>query len=132
MDPANTVRQFEAGEFAEFHHEDHVRTAWSYLQIYPPLEGLQRFIVALQRFAAARNQSGLYHETITWAYVLLIHERMKRSSCTETWDAFASRNADLLDWKNSILKSMYREETLQSNLARRVFLLPDKGLGRSA
>jgi hypothetical protein len=128
MDPAENVRQFESGELAEFHHEDHVRTAWSYLQVYPVLEGLRRFTVALQRFAAARNQSGLYHETITWAYVLLIHERMKRCGSGETWEAFASRNPDLLDWKNGILKAMYREKTLQSDLARRVFLLPDKGL----
>ena len=37
----------------------------------------------------------------------------------------AAANADLLDWKNSVLKSFYREETLRSDLARATFLFPD-------
>ena len=35
-------------------------------------------------------------------------------------------NPDLLQWKDSILKKYYREETLQSDLAKRIFLFPDK------
>ena len=43
----------------------------------------------------------------------------------EDWEDFAAANPDLLDWPNNILKSLYREETLQSERARRFFVLPD-------
>lgn len=35
-------------------------------------------------------------------------------------------HADLFDWKNSILLRYYRPETLHSDLARRIFLMPDR------
>jgi hypothetical protein len=45
----------------------------------------------------------------------------------QDWAAFAAANADLLHWQNSVLKTYYRAETLQSDLARRVFVFPDTG-----
>lgn len=68
-------------------------------------------------------------ETITCAYFFLIHERMVRCEGAG-WDDFAVRNADLLIWKNGILSRYYGEATLTSDLARRVFVLPDKVLAR--
>jgi hypothetical protein len=44
-----------------------------------------------------------------------------------TWEAFADRNSDLLVWKGGILTRYYAESTLKSDLARKVFVLPDKG-----
>ena len=41
---------------------------------------------------------------------------------------FSSRNADLIDWQNSVLRTYYRDETLASEKARRQFVLPDKHL----
>jgi hypothetical protein len=109
---------------SDFHHQHHVKMVWLYLQRYPVLETLTRFSENLKRFAAANGKPNLYHETITWAYVFLIHERMKRNS-EENWEQFASRNPDLLNWKSSVLRSFYRDETLQSDLARAMFLFPD-------
>ena len=37
---------------------------------------IQRFGDSLRRFAAAYGKQGLYHETITWAYLLLLNERI--------------------------------------------------------
>ena len=96
-----------------------------YLQRSPVLETLARFSANLKRFATANGKPNLYHETITWAYVFLINERIKRNGSCQSWEAFAAANADLLDWKNSVLKSFYREETLRSDLARATFLFPD-------
>ena len=108
-----------------FHHADHVRLAFAYLCEYPPLEALARFAAALKRFAAARGKPQLYNETITHAYFFLIRERMARfPGCA--WEEFAERNADLLTWKDGILGRYYRESTLQSELARAVFVFPDK------
>ncbi len=109
----------------EFHHADHVRLAFAYLAEYPVLQALDRFAAALKRYAAARGKSQLYNETITHAYFFLIRERMARTTATE-WDEFARGNADLLLWEGGILSRYYEEATLRSDLARSVFLFPDK------
>jgi hypothetical protein len=127
------IQQFEDGTTSAdtFHHADHVRLAFEYLCRYPALEALQKFSAALQRFAAAHGKAQRYHETITWAYLLLIRERQARAgcaqtSCVQTWEEFAERNADLLVWKGGVLSTLYRQETLDSELARRTFVLPDR------
>jgi hypothetical protein len=110
---------------AEFHHEDHVHLAFAYLCEFAPLEALQRFCLALKKYAAARGKTQLYHETITHAYFFLIRERMARGG-SQNWVEFSGNNPDLLVWRNGILARYYRESTLQSDLARSVFLFPDK------
>jgi hypothetical protein len=127
MNPEVLIQTFEADALPSdsFHHADHVRLAFAYLSQYPPLQALEKFSAALQRYAAARGKSQLYHETITYAYFFLIRERMARSGIVE-WDEFARRNPDLLVWKNGILTRYYQEATLQSDQARTVFLFPDK------
>jgi hypothetical protein len=92
------------------------------------LEALQRFSDALKRFAASQGKPQLYHETITWAYLLLIRERGARAGCTQTWAEFAKHNPDLFVWKGGVLTTLYRQETLDSDLARHTFVLPDQGL----
>jgi len=109
-----------------FHHPDHVRVVWLYLRRYSVLETLDRFSAGLKRFATANGKPNLYHETITWAYVLLINERVERGGQEQSWAEFVDSNADLFDWKNSILKSYYHDETLRSDVARKVFVFPDK------
>jgi hypothetical protein len=123
------IESFEGDLLPEgsFHHADHVRLAFVYLSRYPALQALERFIAGLKRFAAQRGKTQLYHETITHAYFFLIHERMNRAAATG-WEDFARCNPDLLIWKNGILGRYYHELTLQSDLARSVFLLPDKGV----
>jgi hypothetical protein len=108
----------------EFHHQDHVRLAWLYLRRHSVLEALTRFSNGLKRFARANGHDGLYHETITWAYLLLIHERMAETD--ETFEDFKARNPDLLTWNPSVLDTYYRPETLTSERARRVFVMPDR------
>jgi hypothetical protein len=123
MTDSELIEAFEACTLEEFHHRDHVRAAWIYLDRFPLLEALDRFTTALKRFAASHGQAGLYHETITWAFVFLIHERMiDGAGC---WDHFASENEDLLRWKPSILDSYYRAGTLASPRARERFVMPD-------
>lgn len=112
----------------EFHHADHIRLAWVYLRELPLLEALERFRSGLQRFAAHNGVPGLYHETITWAYLLLIHERMQRAEATADFASFRRLHPDLFAWKPSLLDAYYRPETLGSDLARRVFVLPDRAL----
>lgn len=123
------IERFESGAIANdsFHHADHVQLAFSYLSRYPLLDALLRFSRALKKFAAAHGKIQLYHATITCAYLFLIHERMAGGE-TATWEEFARDNPDLLIWKDGILTRYYRDATLKSELARKVFVLPDKSL----
>jgi hypothetical protein len=122
------IQQFENGNTpAEtFHHPEHVRLAFEYLCRYPILEALQRFPDSLKRFAAAQGKADRYHETVTWAYLLLMRERIARADCPQTWQEFIDGNPDLLPWKDGVLATLYRQETLDSELARRTFVLPDR------
>src|SRR5438309_8436605 len=133
MDDRTFVDAFEAAELPEelFRHRDHVRLAWIYLRRLTPAAALTRFADGLRRYAASIGKAGLYHETITWAYLLLIHERMQRSGPEATFDAFAAAHPDLLSWRPSVLDGLYRKETLDSDLARRTFLLPDRHTSRA-
>jgi hypothetical protein len=128
MSEQDYIQLFEAGSILPeaFHHADHVRLAFCYLSRYSPLEALGRFSTALQRFAEMQGKANLYHETITWAYLLLIHDRMARSTSPQDWETFAAANPDLLTWKESILHQYYTPATLQSDLAKRVFVFPEK------
>ena len=126
------VDAFEACAVAseDFRHADHVHLAWCYLREHPLLEAIERFTTSLQRFAAHHRAPALYHQTITWAYLLLIHERMQREGASEDWPAFRGANPDLFDRKPSILERYYLPETLNSDVARRIFVLPDADIGR--
>jgi len=133
---------FEAGQEPEggFHHREHLRVAWLYLRRDPWPAALGRFAEGLKRFAIAQGQPGLYHETVTVAYFLLIHQRMAEGGQVwnreftipdltppePTFDGFVARYPELLGWKPSILDRYYDAATLASDLARRVFVMPDR------
>jgi hypothetical protein len=108
----------------QFHHHQHVEVAWRFVRRYGMPAALGEFTAAIKRFADAKGATGLYHETITWAFLLIIAEREARTP-SETWDAFAAANSDLLTWQPSILNRYYSKELLASDLARRTFVMPD-------
>ena len=118
------IEAFETNRITnhEFHHGDHVRMAWTYLREYGFPAGAQRFVDALQRFASANGKPQLYHATITWAYLVTIFDRMERHE--SDWEAFAAANPDLFTWKPSIIDALYDPETIASEHAKRVFVLP--------
>jgi hypothetical protein len=107
-----------------FRHRDHVRLAWLYLRELPPAEALVRFTGGLRRYAASLGHAGKYHETITWAFIALINERMERAGRDLPFERFEESCPELFD--PALLRRYYAEGTLASDLARRVFLLPDR------
>jgi len=112
----------------DFRHADHVHLAWIYLRDYPLLEAIARFISTLRRFAAHHGVPDKYHETVTWAYLLLIHERMPRDGEPQDWERFRMENDDLFARSPSILERYYARATLDSDGARKSFVLPDAAL----
>jgi hypothetical protein len=122
------IAQLEACTLPEdrFHHAGHLHAAWLYLTRFPATEAIAKFSEALRRYATSLGKADRYHETITWAYLLLLNERIQLSEPTTSWEQFTAAHSDLFDWRNSILLRYYRPETLRSDLARRVFLMPDR------
>lgn len=121
------ISEFEQGLVpGDFHHDDHMRVAFAYVSEFPILEALGRFPAALKRFAISKGKPNLYHETITWAYLFLIGERIARAGTAQSWEEFAGRNHDLLVWKSGVLERYYSKQTLESDLARKSFVLPDR------
>jgi hypothetical protein len=110
-----------------FRHEEHVRVAFLYLCKYPVLEVLVRFPGALQRYAAAHGKNRLYHETISWAFIFIIHERMTGGEAVQqSWEKFKGCNRDLLVGGKFMLAKYYRDETIASTAARERFVMPDR------
>jgi hypothetical protein len=126
VDDREFVTQFEECTLPpdSFSHRNHVRLAWLYLKEEPLLAALDRFRRSLKRYAGSLGASAKYHETITFAFLFLIHERMQRNAAA-TFDEFAAANADLVTWKPSVLERYYSSETLASELARRTFVMPN-------
>ena len=109
-----------------FRHREHVEVAWLYLSRHSLLVALTRFVDGIKRLAASYGALDKYHETITWAYIFLVHERMHWTGRRQTWSEFEASNPDLFAWPSPILAKYYCEETLSSDLAKKVFLLPDQ------
>lgn len=108
----------------EFHHEQHVRVAWLFVCRHGMPAAIGEFSEAIKRFAVAKGAHGLYHETITWAFLLVIGERQTQQPAS-TWAEFAAAHPDLLLWKPSILDRYYSRDFLMSERARKSFVMPD-------
>jgi hypothetical protein len=122
------LAQLEACTLPEdrFRHADHLHAAWLYLTRFPAAEAIARFSATLRAYATSLGKTDRYHETITWAYLLLLNERIRRAEPSLNWEQFAQSNADLFDWKDSVLLKYYCPETLSCAIARQVFLMPDR------
>lgn len=127
MNDEDFRRAFLARELRAFRHRDHVRLAWIHLREDSSLTGVDRFVRELRAFAADAGKPELYHETVTWGFLLLMRERMADCPAGD-FASFAAANPDFLAWKPSVLDRYYRAETLASPRARRVFTMPDRGL----
>lgn len=109
---------------ATFHHRDHVRMAWIYVREFGAADAPARFAADLQQYARAKGVPGLFHATITTAYLALVAERVAETPDL-SWDAFAAAHPDLLTWKPGILDRFYSADRLWSPLARVQFVMPD-------
>lgn len=127
MTDEDLIGYFEAAEEPPggLHHREHVRVAWWYARRAPLLTALEQFRAGLLRFAAAQHAAAKYHETITIAFLLLVHDRASGRP-DDSWEQFAARNADLLAWNPSSLDRYDHPETLASDRARRSFVWPDR------
>jgi len=110
----------------EFTHEAHLRVGWIYVARLPLGEACDTMARELLAWDIAYGLGDRYHETVTWAFMFIIHE--KQLACgAKSFDEFLAANPDLMRKSPPFLADYYKDETLGSDLARKHFLLPDVG-----
>lgn len=121
------LERFESAQLPNqaFKHREHLRAAFAMLSSSGDLaEGALRFRRALKRFAHVHGADQKYNETLTWAYLVLIQERMHSGSFT-TSEEFLRAHPGLLRYRGGIVESYYKLEAVTASpMARRLFLLP--------
>jgi hypothetical protein len=116
----------------EFRHADHVRLGWILLAQAPLLTALLRFRVLLKAFAVHHGVPGLYNETITCFYMLLICECMARMGGAHGWERFKEANPELFSYPKALLENYYPGGAAFSTTARVNFLLPESPSAEAA
>jgi sigma54-dependent transcription regulator len=125
MDPlsdAEFLAAFEDGTLEPFHHRDHVRMTWLYLRAHGEEGAEPRVAEGIQRFAVAKGAVGMFHVTLTRAWLRLVSAAL-RATPEGDFAAFAAAHADLID-KNRIYRH-YSKETIGSPDARAEWVEPD-------
>ena len=129
------IDSLESGSFPaeRFDHREHLRYAWLLLGRTPLAQALPRVDAALLRFATQNGAPEKYHQTVTWTYVLVIHELMNSSGNSErseeptsSFDVFLDRHPVLIEPVPRFMSRFYAPTTWQSARAARTYLLPDR------
>ena len=123
MNDEEFLRALEACtlEPEQFDHRGHLRAGYLVLGREKSFaRALERMAGLIRGFAEHHGRAGMYHETITVAWIAAIHERMTGST-QDGWEDFAARHPELFE--RGFLGRHYRPETLASARAREVFVL---------
>lgn len=115
------LHALERCDLAAFSHEQHVHVAWHLLGRSGLAATLERLPRLLRAYAASKGRPELYHETITFAFLCLVHERLAGDE-PGSWMRFRERHADLFD--RELLTRYYPDDVLRSERARQMFVLP--------
>jgi hypothetical protein len=127
MDDAQLLSAFESATLPKtsFRHREHLRAAFIFLAGHTGFgEGAAAFRKALRRFAETHGITHVLHETLTWAYLSLVNERMKGRRYDDS-RAFLAAWPDLLDHRGGALSRYYDIDAITASpIARERFVLP--------
>ena len=114
---------FEAHEIdpATFHHAQHVQVAFDLLNKYDFIDAASIYAKGIRILATNAGVPQKFNLTITYAFMSLIAERMAPCSHGD-FAGFIAQNPDVMS-KNALAK-WYAPEQLNTETARRIFLLP--------
>src|SRR5207302_4385880 len=123
---ADFVRAFEDDAIApaDFHHRDHLRLAWAYLERCESAdEAAARIAAAVKRFAASIGKADKYHDTITVFWMRVTAAARGALPAGSGFDDLLNRDPRLLD--KDMLFDYYSRERLFSEAARGQWVAPD-------
>lgn len=106
---------------AAFSHREHLRAGFELLARHGFQGALPRMTAGIKLIAAKTGNAGLYHDTITTAFLAILSERMAAHPNLD-FDAFLEAHPDLMD--KALLNRWYDAQLLASPLARDRFVLP--------
>jgi len=106
----------------DFGHAAHVRAAYLYSRSTDFAAALTKIRGAIRAYAASLGKADRYHETITVAFLALIRQRLYEHGDGGNWEGFSQSNPDML--QRDLLLRFYPQRQLESEFARRIFLLP--------
>src|ERR1051326_8366206 len=123
MNDEKFLSAFEAPTLEEFHHRDHIKIAYLYLRGHPLDVAITKVRTGLQALAVAWNapvddlEKG-YHETMTQAWVRLVHLTLADWGAAENAEAFCNQQPQLM--QKTRLELFYSRERLMTWEAKRV------------
>jgi hypothetical protein len=123
------LEQFEAGTFPfdEWRHRTHVKVAYLYARRYGLDVASQKLRDGIRAYNAAQNVPNTptrgYHETMTQAWLRIIHATIEEYGPRATADEFVDFHPQLAEKK--ILRLFYSADVLMSPRAKLEFLEPD-------
>ena len=107
-----------------FGHREHLQITFALLHETADLAAAARLRIALRRFAANRGAPERYHETLTWAWLVVVDER-RRQVPEATFDELVARFPELLDAEHGALAAHYDVPAItRCARARSGFVLP--------
>jgi hypothetical protein len=121
MTDTEFLNAFESGTLAPFHHRDHLRMAWLYLQRDGEVAEAS-VLAGLRHFAGVKGASGLFHETLTRFWLRLVRHVAEtgRAATFDEMFAIFPRPTD-----KSLPERHYSREILWSMAARQAWAEPD-------
>ena len=123
------IQQFESRTFPldQWHHRAHVKLAYLYLVRFGRDTAAQKLRAGIRAYNAANHIQDLptsgYHETMTMAWLHIIHATMEVYGQRATADEFFDFHPQL--GQKKILRLFYSPELFMSPQAKRDFLKPD-------
>jgi len=129
MDDETFLKRFEAAAIPreEWRHREHIRVAYLYLRRYPFEEATTRVRSSIQKLNATHQTPETlergYHETITQAWMRLVHCALCQFGPSATADAFLEEQSQLLSKRALLL--FYSRDRLMSAEAKARFVEPD-------
>ena len=121
------VLAFEAASVdpRTFGHREHLYVAWCYLRELPLEAALLRYVHHLRKLSVALGAPGKYHATLTWAYLVLLHDAMADPELEQAdFEELARRHPALFDARSGSVQQLYDPSELASERARTRFVLP--------
>jgi hypothetical protein len=109
---------------SDFGHTAHVRAGYLYIRGADFASALSRLQRTIRAYASSLGWPDRYHETITVAYLALIQQHIAERGDGGDWKGFERDNPELFE--RDLLLRFYSRSRLESGLARRLFLLPDR------
>ena len=123
-DPRVTAFENATVDPSAFGHREHLFVAWCYLKELPLEQAVARYVQHLQQLTRALGVPHKYHATLTWAYLVLLHNRMRAAELAAAdFDTLMRCAPSLLDARTALCE-FYDDSELHSDRARSRFILP--------